>query len=179
MPGPTTSPDPVGLDSRPGDREAIRSDAELRDQVEVRLESIVMIAGDPSIGAVRDDAGKTAESSQIEAPLPSAVEAPSIWNALLATSPIRNLAGKRLQSSSRALRCSFMTFVMFLKLSVLVVPSNAAAPAGRCDSSTHGSRVRRGEHRSAADVRRRAEELACADRSPSSPIDWPHAGQRR
>src|SRR5258707_4597281 len=49
------------LDSRPGDREAIRSHAERGDQVEVRFESIVMIACDPAIGTICDDAWKTAE----------------------------------------------------------------------------------------------------------------------
>src|SRR6202162_6140291 len=49
------------LNSRPGNGEAIPSHAERGDQVEVRLESVVMIASDLSVGAVRDDAGKAAE----------------------------------------------------------------------------------------------------------------------
>src|SRR5882724_6923066 len=101
--------------------------------------------------------GRRQKSSQIEAPLPSAVEAPSIWNALLAT-PNTKLAGKRLQSSSRALRWFIYDFCYVFEVISARRPVKRRAPAGRCDSSTHGSRVRRGEHRSTADVRRRAEE---------------------
>ena len=56
--------------------------------------------------------GRPQNSSQIELPLTSAVEAPSIWNALLAT-PQAKVAGKRLLSSSIDLRWFMVAFVMF------------------------------------------------------------------
>jgi len=59
--------------------------AERGNQIEVRFQAVVVIAGDFSVGTVRDGSRKTAEFIHIEAPLPSAAEAPSIWNALLAT----------------------------------------------------------------------------------------------
>src|SRR5277367_4585681 len=49
------------LNSRPGNLEAIRSHAKPGNQVEVRLEPVVMIAGDLSVGTVRNDARKAAE----------------------------------------------------------------------------------------------------------------------
>src|SRR5271170_2492881 len=85
--------------------------------------------------------GRRQNSSQIEAPLPSAAQAPSIWKALLAT-PQTKLSGKRPESSSRDLR-SF-------------IDADFSIASG--DPSTHESRVQPAALPDAAGGRRGAEE---------------------
>ena len=68
----------VGEHPWPGDREAIGLDAELLDQRNVFLVAMIVIVGAVAVGAVLDLAGRRLNLSQIEAPRPSSLTAPSI-----------------------------------------------------------------------------------------------------
>lgn len=52
----------VGLHARPGDRESVGVDAERRDQIQVLVQAMVVIARDIAVAAVGDRAGPPAES---------------------------------------------------------------------------------------------------------------------
>jgi hypothetical protein len=62
QPGLVERAPPLGLDARPADREAVGIDPQGRDQVQVGVQPVVVVAGDAAIGAVGDGAGLAAEA---------------------------------------------------------------------------------------------------------------------
>ena len=74
----------VGNDARPGDREPVMRDAEVLQQVEIGLITVVMIAGDLGRVAVLDLAGQRGEPVPDRFSFAVCRAAPSIWAAAVA-----------------------------------------------------------------------------------------------